>query len=230
MTAAAPPTGMPAAPFERRVWIARAVTLALYAVFAYSASHFVMEHEAPPNPAPIVVTLADPPAPEAPKPPEIQPTPQPVTRTVAPRPNPQPPISTPVAASPSPAATAVAVPDLPVSPAAREIPMETPTVKSDPGAEGRFAQEVRNRIERKKVYPVTARELGMTGAVEVTYVIDRGGALIRAEIVASSGYPLLDQAALRAVRSAIHSAMPEDAWVGEKQKEFRTRLVFSIDY
>jgi periplasmic protein TonB len=237
MTAAALPMRLPAAPlFEQRVWIARAATLALYAIFTYFASHFVMEHEAPANPAPITVTLAEPPPPEAPKPPEIkpapQPAPQPIARTAAPRPTPQPPISTPVAASPSPAPSPVAVPDLPVSPAVHEIPakVEAPTVRSDPGAEGRFAQEVRNRIERNKVYPVTARELGMTGTVEVMYVIDRGGGLIRAEIVTSSGYPLLDQAALRAVRSATHAAMPEDAWVGEKQKEFRTKLVFSLDY
>jgi periplasmic protein TonB len=236
MTAVALPMDAPLSFFEQRVWIARAVTLGLYVIFAYFASHFVMDHEAPANRTPITVTLAEPPPPEAPKPPEIkpapQPAPQPIARTIAPHPTPQPPISTPVAASPSPAPAPVAVPDLPVSPATHEIPakVETPAVKSDPGAEGHFAQEVRSRIERKKVYPVTARELGMSGAVEVMYVIDRSGALIRAEIVTSSGYPLLDQAALRAVRGATHAAMPEDAWIGEQQKEFRTKLVFSLDY
>jgi periplasmic protein TonB len=231
MTAAVLPTPMSAAPFfEHRVWIARAVTLALYASVVYLASNFVMEHDAPASPPPITVTLADPP-PEAPKPPEIKPAPQPVTRNSTPRPTPQTPISTPVAASPTAAPSPVSVPDLPVSPAAREIPakVEPPVARSDPAAEGRFAQDVRNRIEKKKVYPATARDLGMAGTVEVIYAIDRSGSLVRSEVATSSGYPLLDQAALRAVRAAAYAPLPDDAWPGEKQKEFRTRIVFSLD-
>lgn len=217
---------------ERRVWIARGVTLALYLGFIFIASHFAIHHEPPAAAAPIVVTLAEPPPETAKPPPEVKPVPQPVAR-----PTPRPatvaqPVTAPVAPSPSPAASQVSIPDVPVAPTTREIPakVETPAARSNPGAEGRFAQEVRGRVERQKIYPVTARELGMTGTVEVMYVLDRSGSLLKAEVVGSSGYPPLDQAALRAVRSAVHAAMPEDAWVSEKQKEFRTKLVFSIDY
>lgn len=96
-------------------------------------------------------------------------------------------------------------------------------------AEGVFAQDVRSRIERKKIYPDTARDLGMSGEVEVLYELDRAGNLLKAEIVTSSGFKLLDQAAIRAVRSASYQRFPEDAWMGANSKVFRTKLVFSIN-
>lgn len=101
--------------------------------------------------------------------------------------------------------------------------------RSNSAAEGLFAQDVRVSIERKKIYPETARNLGMSGSVEVMYVLDRSGKLLRMEIVSSSGYKLLDRAALAAVQAAAYKAFPADAWVGESSKEFRTRLVFSIN-
>ncbi|MEK7738324.1 MAG: energy transducer TonB, partial [Pseudomonadota bacterium] len=133
------------------------------------------------------------------------------------------------AATPSPTPSPVSLPDLPVAPAAKLFPekIEAP-LRSNGAAEGRFAQDVRARIEKKKVFPDTARDLGMSGSVEIVYVLDRAGKLIKAEIAASSGYPLLDQAAVKAVRSSTYAPFPEDAWVGEKQKEFRTKLVFTL--
>lgn len=101
--------------------------------------------------------------------------------------------------------------------------------KGNPDAESLFAQDVRLRIERKKIYPDAARDLGMSGEVEVLYELDRAGNLIRAEIVSSSGSKLLDQAALRAVKSAAYKSFPEDAWMGASSKVFRTKLVFSIN-
>jgi protein TonB len=70
----------------------------------------------------------------------------------------------------------------------------------------------------------------MTGTVEVRYVLDRSGRMLDAKVAVSSGYSLLDEAALKAVKDARFAAMPEDAWLGETQKEFRTRLVFSLDH
>lgn len=231
MIAAGLPMPMPAVPFfDHREWIARAITLALSVGVAFLSSYFVVEHDSSPPPIPIKVTLADPP-PEPPKPPEIMPVTQSIRPVSTQRHTPQPSLSTPIAVSPASSATPVSLPDLPVSPVAREIPakLETPLAKSDPAAEGRFAQDVRNKIEKKKIYPTTARELGMAGTVEVIYAIDRSGSLLRAEIASSSGYPLLDQAALRAVRTAAYAPFPDDAWSGDKQKEFRTRIVFSLD-
>lgn len=101
--------------------------------------------------------------------------------------------------------------------------------KGNPDAESLFAQDVRSRIERKKIYPDAARDLGLSGEVEVLYELDRSGNLMRAEIVSSSGSKLLDQAALRAVKSAAYRSFPEDAWLGSNSKIFKTKLVFSIN-
>lgn len=101
--------------------------------------------------------------------------------------------------------------------------------KGNPDAENLFAQDVKSRIERKKIYPDTARDLGMSGEVEIVYELDRSGTLLRAEIVSSSGYKLLDQAALRAVKGASYRSFPADAWLGSSSKVFQTKLVFSIN-
>lgn len=101
--------------------------------------------------------------------------------------------------------------------------------KGNPDAENLFAQDVKSRIERKKIYPDTARDLGMSGEVEIVYELDRSGTLLRAEIVSSSGYKLLDQAALRAVKGATYRSFPADAWLGSSSKVFQTKLVFSIN-
>lgn len=124
-------------------------------------------------------------------------------------------------------------------PVASALPKEEPvapkheepkTQRASNGAsEGGFAQDVRSRIERKKIYPEAARDLGMSGEVEVLYELDRSGALIRAEVVTSSGYKLLDQAALKAVKSVSYSSFPDDAWIGAGSKEFRTKLVFQLN-
>lgn len=138
----------------------------------------------------------------------------------------------PVANAPAPAQEQVAAPVSPALPKENIEPTNaTPQVQrsSNSAAEGLFAQDVRARIERKKIYPDTARDLGMSGEVEVLYELDRSGNLIRAEIVSSSGYRLLDQAALRAVKLASYKSFPEDAWVGASSKVFRTKLVFSIN-
>lgn len=128
---------------------------------------------------------------------------------------------------------AVPLTDAP-APAIQEVvqpPVVAPQVQQqgNPDAENLFAQDVRSRIERKKIYPDTARDLGMSGEVEVLYELDRAGNLLRAEIASSSGYKLLDQAALRAVKSATYKNFPEDAWMGASSKVFRTKLVFSIN-
>jgi len=117
----------------------------------------------------------------------------------------------------------------PATPSERNEVKPRPQLSSNSAAEGAFAQDVRSKIERKKVYPDTARDLGMEGEVEVLYELDRSGNLLHASVFSSSGHKLLDQAALKAVKSATYKSFPEDAWVGSGSKEFRTKLVFSIN-
>jgi protein TonB len=193
----------------------------------FIAGHWIsVEHKSPeslPTQISLIDAVPEPvrrePPPKAEQPLQTKPVVRQVQQTIAAAPTPIP--------QPSP----VEIPNLPTSPVARTIPAVVPeALHSNSAAEGRFAQEVRSRIEQKKVYPAVARDLGMVGTVEVAYVLDRAGQVLKADVIASSGYPMLDQAALAAVRNASFRAMPEDAWVGDKQKEFRTKLVFSINY
>lgn len=218
--------------YRHRESVAQLTTLLLGVTVAYVATHGQLRHEKPAAEKPIQLRLADIPKPEAPKPPEppkpeVKTPPQPAMKTPQPpKPTPTPVAATPVAASAGP--SPVQLPVAPVSPTATTIP-DKPSVVANAVAEGRFAQDVRSRIEKRKVYPESAMALGMTGTVEVSYVLDRSGVLQSATVAGSSGYPLLDQAALRAVRAAAYSPMAADMWPNEKQKEFRTKVVFSID-
>lgn len=226
--------------YDNREWLAQGGALLLGLVLALAISKLAIQHEPMPVEAPIRITLSEPPV-EAPKPPPRIEPPKPVERP-KPRERVQQKVTepvrqqvaTPIEAKPSPVpeANPVTVPDAPVAPEAKTLPKveEKPVVQRNAAAEGRFAQDVRTQIERKKIYPDSARDLGMSGVVEVVYVLDRTGKLVKADIASSSGYPTLDQAALRAVRSAGFAAFPADAWVGENQKEFRTKLVFTVRY
>lgn len=190
----------------------------------------VMSQEMPAVKDPVNLTLIAPPV----EPEKI--IEQPVQKVLPPRPEKaiEPPrVVTPVIAAPSTVRDQVVVPVAPVTVPKESIapPHIEPQAQriSNAVAEGVFAQDVRSRIERKKIYPDTARDLGMSGEVEVLYELDRAGNLLKAEIVTSSGFKLLDQAALRAVKSASYQRFPEDAWMGANSKVFRTKLVFSIN-
>jgi len=224
--------------YERREWVARGGSIFIGLVMALMLDKLVVQHEPVQVEESIRITLSEPGVEAPQQEPTVEPSkpirqpvlPTPVQQAIQPEPQAVSPID--VAPSPQPQANSVIVPEAPAVPAAKALPKveEPPPVQRNPSAEGRFAQEVRKQIEQKKTYPDAARELGMSGAVEVVYVLDRMGKLLKAEIASTSGYPVLDQAALRAVRSANFSALPADAWVGENQKEFRTKLVFSITY
>lgn len=140
---------------------------------------------------------------------------------------------------------AVAAPKQDAAPIAPQQPAEPPpapappaTVKptaappvapqSNAGAEGAYQAAARTGIERQKRYPEEALQMNMTGVVTLIYSISREGRLIRVDVEKSSGYALLDRAALDAVRRTRFESMPDDAWVGLKEQVFRTRIEFSI--
>jgi len=66
-------------------------------------------------------------------------------------------------------------------------------------------------------YPREARKLGQKGAAELRFMIDAEGAVSRAEVQKSSGYPLLDEAGLAAIRlckfqPAVKDGSVIDSW------------------
>jgi len=66
----------------------------------------------------------------------------------------------------------------------------------------KFAAVVRKKIESQKRYPEAAQTSGIEGRARVKVTILRDGKLENAEIIESSGYEILDKAALQSVQDA----------------------------
>lgn len=72
-----------------------------------------------------------------------------------------------------------------------------------------FTGQVRQRISRFQVYPRIARRRGMEGQPVVAFTLNQQGQLTGLQLDRSSGYDLLDQAALDAVKQgAPYPAIP----------------------
>jgi len=201
--------------YQRRESAAQFGTVAIGLLILVASQTLAMRQELPVSEEPISLTIMAPAV-----------APDHVVEQVIQTPPERPVVETPKDVVPVVDAPAPAIQETVQPPKAVE-PQVQP--KGNPDAENLFAQDVRSRIERKKIYPDAARDLGMSGEVEVLYELDRSGNLLRAEIVSSSGSKLLDQAALRAVKSAAYRGFPENAWLGSSSKVFKTKLVFSIN-
>lgn len=221
--------------FRHRDRIATAGT-AIAGMILFLALQLVSLAPAELGPEPMTIELADIPLPkEIPEPVPEKPLPPPPKAVVPPQPQaPQPaPQVKPVPAMADPA------PALPVQPQQLPRPAEPPKTveppappqapRSNPAAESAYQAQARSEIDKQKRYPEEAQQLGMSGTVLVSYSIARDGHLLRAEIAQSSGFKLLDQAALQAVQRTRFEAMPADAWIGIKEQSFRTRIAFTLD-
>lgn len=153
----------------------------------------------PPPPAPPVA--AQPPPPE----PVPQPRPEPPAKPALRRPKHVPKIVKPVEAPPA-AAAAVQYPPQPEPPrpAAR---VENPPA---PARTADFDSKVRAAIEAAVAFPFAAQALHQYGQarVEFDYLDGRANGI---RLVQSSGFPLLDPAALAAVRAAHYPPPPPEA-------------------
>ncbi len=137
-------------------------------------------------------------------------------------------VTTPAAATTTPAVAASSTTQGPAVPAAmparpatgaapgKSAPAETSapaapvvagavggTVKSanTTGIRAGYLQHCRGLIERHKEYPVMARRGGIEGTAVVRGTLSRDGSLRQCSVTRTSGSSLLDNAALRAVRS-----------------------------
>lgn len=203
---------------------------------------FFFRQEKPPSPSipPMQLALI------APEPARVIPPPQkPAAQPkAAPKPTPKPvakplpqPVRQPVEAARPTAPAPSLMPVAPADPspvAAPPVQNATP-VKSDPGpredqaGEGQYAGKVAGEIEKHKVYPASAKELGMTGDVVLAYTISRQGSVVEASILKSSGFRLLDAAALKALRASRFDAMTPGLWPGTPGKTFTTAVHFALD-
>lgn len=233
--------------FIHRDYVAAAVAASLAIILLVLQSTLVLQHtilqSSPvyvklitlPKPVPKAIPVPIP-VPSVQPPPRLKP--QAKARVVQVQSHPvAPPIASPVSVVATPSAqTAAAITNSLVHTTApdanvQSMPSAASTITSpveDVAGESSYTQAVHARIEDEKTYPNAAKQLGMEGSVEILYVIDRNGKLLTTEVVGSSGYPLLDRAALRAVQSATFKSMANTFWPGEAKKEFRTKVIFKL--
>jgi TonB family protein len=98
------------------------------------------------------------------------------------------------------------------------------------GAESKtraWGEQVREAISRVRVYPMSARARGVTGATTLLVTVSRSGRLEAVRVVESSGVASLDAANLRAARSA--KLPPAPAGLDAPRLEFKIRFVFTLD-
>lgn len=88
-------------------------------------------------------------------------------------------------------------------------PQATPAPQS-----GRYLSIVRSRIQEKKHYPPFARDMRQEGGAVVRITIGPEGEVRTSSLVRSSGYTLLDKAAIEAVRRAQPFPPPAEYGLG----------------
>ncbi|HOK01712.1 MAG TPA: energy transducer TonB [Spirochaetota bacterium] len=90
-----------------------------------------------------------------------------------------------------------------------------------------YTEMIRQKILSNLVYPLGARKNGIEGKVYVRFSIDRFGNLIFAEISKSSGFSLLDDSAMMAIRnSSPFPQIPEI--IGKESLCFVQPLTFTL--
>jgi len=183
---------------------------------------------AAPREIPITLTMMTPPEPPAPKGEEPEPAPKPQPRPVV-RETPPPPLPQPVLEPPpqviASAATSVAQSVVPEAP-----PPPPPPPPPDPGAvkaKDDYFGRVLAWLERHKRYPAEARSRRSQGTAMVWFVMDRQGRVHGSKLHKTSGYPVLDDAAVKMVeRASPLPAMPPE--MPDQQVELVVPVEFYI--
>lgn len=92
-------------------------------------------------------------------------------------------------------------------------------------AASNYAGKVRSKLNRAFRYPSSAKREGLTGTAQVRFTVSANGSVSGVGIARSTGFPILDQAALAAVqRAAPFPKIPEGA--GRSSWVFTIPLVF----
>lgn len=155
-----------------------------------------------PPPAPAAVRMTPPEPPALPEP--LQAPRATTALTTA-----QEPVS-PTAAKRATASTPAETPPAAGTPTARtkELPNPEPATASDLGPQ---FNDIRDRVMASLRYPPMARRQGWRGVVRVEFTLLSSGQVQDLRILQSSGYPLLDRQALRAVEEAAPFSPPTAA-------------------
>ncbi|HEX7630179.1 MAG TPA: energy transducer TonB [Candidatus Methylomirabilis sp.] len=65
-----------------------------------------------------------------------------------------------------------------------------------------YLGRLKARIQNEWGYPEEARRVGMGGELHMLFTLNKAGTLVNIRLLESSGYPVLDNEALRAVKAA----------------------------
>ena len=65
-----------------------------------------------------------------------------------------------------------------------------------------YMQHIKHKIQNVWTYPEEAQQTGQQGRLLILFSIGKDGSLVKLKLLRSSGYPLLDKAALQAVKDA----------------------------
>ena len=107
-----------------------------------------------------------------------------------------------------------------------EAPTYQPVMVS--GEMAFYAKEVQERIAKNVTYPKAARESKQQGTVELALSILRSGALVSASVNKSSGYTILDEAAMETVhRLSPYRAFPSETTL--KKVTVTIPIVFQLN-
>ena len=91
---------------------------------------------------------------------------------------------------------------------------------------GPYLARLRQRVHEALRYPLAARRRGLSGKVELEVLIDAAGRVQQVEVVLSSSYVLLDEAAMDAVRSL--PPLPFPRGMPARPLKVRLPLVFEL--
>ena len=91
-----------------------------------------------------------------------------------------------------------------------------------------YLSKVRGKIEKNKKYPIIARKMDIEGVVKVKFGIDKKGKVLFSKIVKTSGYGVLDRAAINAIEnSEPFPAIPDK--LGLEKIIAKVSLLFEIE-
>ncbi len=95
------------------------------------------------------------------------------------------------------------VPEYAEEEAAEEV-IEVPPVAKEPAVDfSSVIQGIRKKIIQKKIYPYAARKKGIQGIVFILLKLDEQGYLIELRVTQSSGYKILDKAAVSLIKKVV---------------------------
>jgi periplasmic protein TonB len=196
------------------------------------------ESPPPPDPQP----QAEPPPPEPPvaatEPPPLEPE-APVAPVEPPRPPPpRPPVKKPPkpvhrreepsqpsqAALPAEPARPLATPMAPPQTASAATPVPAPV--PSPEASAGYRALLSSWLESHKRYPDAARQRGEEGRAVLRFAVDRSGRVLDYAVIASSGYPDLDQSIEEMMRGATLPPFP--ASMPQPRMEVSVTIRFSL--